>query len=227
MKPFTTALSIVMVMVMCLCLTPSAKAGIDINFGASVQLNDRSDLYFSISSQYFNRDRDTLKRWGAQFRDPDDLAVALYISGHSGRALGEIWALRHQRHMTWWEISVHYGMSIDVWFVNVKHDPGPPYGKAYGHWKNHKKKHKHDRHATFVLTDFDIRNLVAVRVAHEYYGVSIETAMEWRIDGTNLRDLMSDQYEKRHGKPYHASKVTKAAKTQPGKGKSKGKNKKH
>jgi hypothetical protein len=225
MKLFTTALSIVMVM--SLCLTPSAKAGVDINFGASVQLNDRSDLYFSISSNYFNRDRDTLERWGAQFRDPDDLAVALFISGHSERALGEIWKLRHQRRMTWWEISAHYGMSIDVWFVNVKHDPGPPYGKAYGHYKKHKQKHKqkhkHDDHATIVLTDFDVRNLVAVRVAHEYYGVSIETAMEWRIDGTNLRDLMSDQYEKRHGKPYHASKVTKAAKNHPGKGK----NKKH
>jgi hypothetical protein len=204
-----------------LCLTPSANSGIDVKFGAAVQLNDRTDLYVSISSRYFDRDRDTVRTWGARYRNPDDLAVALFISRHSGRSLAEIWAMRHQRGLTWWEISVRYRMPIDVWFVEVERDPGPPYGKAYGYWR----KHRHNRRTRIVLADSDVRNLVAVRMIHEYYRVPIDTAMEWRAGGTNLRDLMSDRYERRHGKPYRVSKVTKAAKTHPGNGKSRGKSK--
>jgi hypothetical protein len=107
---------------------------------------------------------------------------------------------------------MRFGVPMEIWFVKVQHDPGPPYGKAYGHWKHH----KHNRDTSIVLTDVDIRNLVAVRMVHEYYGVSVDAAMEWRSNGTNLRDLMADQYEKRHGKPGHASEASKAGKTHPG-----------
>ena len=85
--------------------------------------------------------------------------------------LNEIFDLR-RRGRTWWEISIRYGVPADAWFVPVRRDPGPPYGKAYGHWK----KHRRDDRRELVLSDVDARNLVAVRVMHEYYGVSAEIA---------------------------------------------------
>ena len=68
-----------------------------------------------------------------------------------------------------------------------------------------------------VLSDADVRNLVAVRVLHEYYGVSVEMAMEWRASGRNLRALVADQYRTRHGKPNKAATAGKSSGT-PGKG---------
>ena len=88
------------------------------------------------------------------------------------------------------------GVPVGAWFVPVQGDPGPPYGKAYGHWKKHKRNPK----AAVVLVDADIRNLVAVRVIHEYYGVPVKAAMEWRASGRDLRNLVSDEYHRRHGK---------------------------
>jgi hypothetical protein len=209
--------------VLAVVLTAPANAGVDIDFGASVQLDDRTDVYFSISSHYFDRDRDTVTTWGARYRDPDDLAVALFIGRHSGRSLDDIYALRQRRGLTWWEISVQYGVPVEVWFVEVKRDPGPPYGNAYGHWK----KHKHNRNTRVVLTDVDLRNLVAVRMVHEYYGVSVDVAMEWRSGGSDLRDLMANEYHNRHGKRHGGSKVATGAKSKPGKGNNgQGKNKK-
>ena len=70
---------------------------------------------------------------------------------------------------------------------------------------------------TFILADTDLRNLVAVRMIHDYYGVSVELAMARRSGGTGLLSLVSDEYRGRHGKgrgPSH----TKANQGHPGKG---------
>ena len=205
-----------------LAVVAPASAGVDVDFGVAAKIDDRTDLYFSISSRYFGRDQDTVTTWGARYHDPDDLAVVLFISKHSGKSLDELYALRQQRGLTWWEISVRYGVTPEIWFVPVQRDPGPPYGKAYGHWKNH----KHDREANVVLTDADLRNLIAVRMVHEYYGVPVDVAMEWRSGGRDLRALMTDEYEKRHGKPYGASSVATGNDTNSGKGQGQG-HKKH
>ena len=49
----------------------------------------------------FDRDRDVVRHWGSRYRDPDDLAVALFISRHSGRSLDAIFTLR-RGGSTWW-----------------------------------------------------------------------------------------------------------------------------
>jgi hypothetical protein len=51
-----------------------------------------------------------------------------------------------------------------------------------------------------VLSDDDMRHLVGARMIHEYYGVSIETAMQWRASGRDIRAVMADRYRERHGK---------------------------
>jgi hypothetical protein len=200
--------------VVALALTATAFAGVDVDFGVAAKLDDRTNLYFSISSRYFGEDRDTVATWGARYRNPDDLAVALFIRSHTGRSLDELYALRQQRGLTWWEIGVRYGMPMDVWFVPVQRDPGPPYGKAYGYWK----KQGRDRGERPRLSDRDLRNLVAVRMVHEYYGVDVDVAMQWRSGGTDLRTLMTDEYVKRHGNPHDSTATSGGKGRKPGKG---------
>ena len=170
-----------------------ATAGIDVDFGASVRLDDRNDLYFRISARYFEQDRATVTRWSTRYGDPDDLAVAMFIHGHCGRSLDELYAWRHQRNMTWWDIGLRCGIPLDAWYVPARRSPGPPYGKAYGH----RKKHQRNPARPVILTDVEIRDLVALRMAHEYYGVALDVAARWRADG-NLRDVMSEEYRRRH-----------------------------
>ena len=198
-------------------LTPATLAGIDIDFGASVRVDDRTDVYLAVSSRYFDEDHDVVRRQGMRYRNPDDLAVALFISRHSRHSPDRIWDLRRQG-LSWWEISVRFGIPTKEWFIETRRDPGPPYGKAYGYWKKHRK----DRNSTVVLSDADCRNMVAVRMVHDYYGVSVEAAMEWRSSGQDLRTLVSDEYQRRHGKSKDHARDT------GGKGQGKSKqNKKH
>jgi hypothetical protein len=172
---------------------PTAQAGLDIDFGAAVRIGDDNDLFLSVSARYFDEDRGSIDRLALRYRNPDDLTVALFVARRSGKSADAVHRLRTDG-LSWWDISLRFGMPMDVWFVPVRRDPGPPYGKAYGHWKHHKR----NRHHAVVLTDADVRNLVAVRMLHEYYGVSVDVAMEWRSSGHDVRILVSDEYGKRH-----------------------------
>jgi hypothetical protein len=193
-------------------LAPAARAGLDIDFGASVRLDDRTDIYLAVSSRYFDEDEPFVRRQGMRYRNPDDLAVALFIARHSGRSADAVWDLR-RKGLDWWEISVRLGIPTDRWFVETRRNPGPPYGKAYGYWKKHRKNPSR----TVVLSDDDCRNLVAVRLVHDYFGVSVEAAMEWRSSGQDLRYIVADEYRRRHGK------AQAQAKNNGGKGKGKSK----
>jgi hypothetical protein len=172
----------------------SARAGVDISFGANVPVGDDANLFFSISSRYFDRDQRAIEDWGRRcYPDPDDLAVALFLSLHCDKDPEFFFSLR-QQGLGWFEISNRCRVPVDVYFVPVERDPGPPYGNAYGHWK----KHRHDRKHVMVLDDRDIRNLVAVRMVHEYYGVPVDVAMQWRSSGSDVRKVMNGEYRKRH-----------------------------
>lgn len=177
-------------------VTPPARAGVDISFGANVPVGDDGNLFFSISSRYFDRDPVVINTWARRYPNPDDLAVSLFIAQRSGKAPDFIFSLR-QRGLSWYDVGTRCGVPVDAWYVPVASErPGPPYGNAYGYWKHHQR----DPHYVVRLSDIDARNLVAVRMVHEYYGVSPEVAMEWRRGGDNLRTIMSREYRNRHGK---------------------------
>jgi hypothetical protein len=172
-----------------------ARAGLDIDFGATVHVGDDTDLYLAVSSRYFNHDQESVRKWNRRCTSPDDLAVALFIARYGKCSPDAVFALR-AKGLTWWQIGVRFGVPARVWFVRVHKDPGPPYGNAYGHWK----KYGHREPAKMHLSDDDARNLVALRMLHEYYGVSAEVAMEWRASGRDLRTITAAEYRHRHQK---------------------------
>ncbi len=170
-----------------------APAGSDVDLGASLRIGDDEEIYFAISARYFGKDRGVVESVAVRYRNPDDLAVSLFIAKHSGQSIDAVHALR-RKELSWWDVSVRLGVPMDAWFVELKRNPQPPYGKAYGHWK----KHRRDKSHVVVLGDDDIRNLVAVRVLHDYYDVPAGVAMKWRASGDDLRVLVASEYHKRH-----------------------------
>jgi hypothetical protein len=173
----------------------AATAGVDVSFGANVPVGDDGNLFVSISSRYFDREPRFVEDWQRRYYpDPDDLAVALFLSRHCDQDPEFIFNLR-KKGVGWFEISNRCRVPVDAFFVTVRRDPGPPYGKAYGHWK----KHKRDRNYVVVLSDDDVRHLVGARMIHEYYGVPYETAMKWRARDRDVRVVMDREYRQRHG----------------------------
>lgn len=188
-----------------------ARGGMDVDFGAAVRVGDHSDLFLHISSRYFERDRRSLEAWGHRFTSPDDLAVFLFLVSRSGQSPDRIYSLRRDGN-SWFDVGATIGLPTEIWFLPVAQEPAPPFGKAYGHWKKAKKR---SRNPAFTLSDVDTRNLVAVRMIHEYYGIPVERAMELRSSGNDLRFLVVAEYRTRHGEQMEASKPRSAPRKRP------------
>jgi hypothetical protein len=176
-----------------LVATPAAHAGVDINFGINAPVGDDGNLFFSISSHYFDREPQVVTTWAHRFPNPDDLAVFLHICSQTRVAPEVVFGYRNHG-MSWYDVGARCGIPVSTWYVPVERAPGPPYGHAYGHWE----KYQHDPHHAVKLSDREARDLVAVRMAHEYYGVSPETAMDWRRHGGDVRTMMTREYRTRH-----------------------------
>ena len=177
--------------VLALCV-PQARASVDVAFGAAVNVNDNTSLFFGVSSRYYAREPRVVETWSQRVPNPDDLSVLMFLSARSGRSLDAVFALR-RAGLSWWDVSIRLGVPADVWFVPVDR-PGPPYGKAYGYWR----KHGRDTRA-YRVDDRSCRDLVAVRMMHDYYGMPVERAMDLRRDGRRIDSLMGDEYRTRHG----------------------------
>jgi hypothetical protein len=186
-------LSASFVVLAALLASPASHAGVDVSFGMYAPMGDDGNLFFSISSRYFDREPQVVQDWGHQFPNPDDLAVFLHVCSHTQLPPPIVYSYRRQG-LSWYEVGVRAGLPVSVWYVPVVVDPGPPYGKAYGHWKKHRRNPSYN----VRLTDRQARDLVAMRMAHEYYGVTPEVAMNWRRQGSSVQDIMTREYHTRH-----------------------------
>jgi hypothetical protein len=105
----------------------------------------------------------------------EDLPVVMFIAQHASVAPSTVVDLR-QRGYSWWDISVRYRLGAETYYVPVAGNPGPPFGRAYGFYKNKPR----DQWNTIVLADADIINLVHLRFLTDYYRVSPQRVMEVR-----------------------------------------------
>lgn len=111
----------------------------------------------------------------------DEIPVVLFVAQRARVTPATVIALRESGR-SWWDISVHFGLGPEVYYVPVVVTPGPPYGKAYGHYKE-KSRQKWN---TIVLADDDVVNLVHLRFLSEHYGVPPERVIEARRHQTNF-----------------------------------------
>ena len=88
-----------------------------------------------------------------------DLPVVLFLARESGRSVDFIVGLR-AGGMSWAAVFDRCRVAPDVLFVGINRDPGPPYGKAWGHWKK--------RGRGVRLSDGDIAGLVHVQLGSRW-----------------------------------------------------------
>jgi len=131
------------------------------------------DFHVAVSNYYHVPEREVVVVRERRIPE-EELPVVFFIAERAHVAPATIVDMR-LRGRSWWDISVHYGMHADVYYVPMAVRTGPPYGKAYGHYKKPKKEWN-----TIVLSDPDIVNLVELRFMSEHYHVAPERIVEMR-----------------------------------------------
>jgi hypothetical protein len=149
-----------------------AARGADAQTAFSVAANI-GDFHVAVSNYYHVPEREVIVVRERRIPD-EELPVVFFIAQRAHVPAARIVEMRLHGD-SWWDISVRYGLGADVYYVPVVVRSGPPYGRAYGHYKKPKNQWN-----TIVLTDADIVNLVELRFMSEHYHVAPERIVELR-----------------------------------------------
>jgi hypothetical protein len=145
-----------------------------------------------------------------------EVPVVFFIA-RSARVAPETIINLRLRGWKWIDIVQLFGLSPEIFYVPVKIKVGgPPYGKAYGYYKNKPRK----EWKTIVLSDYDVINLVNLKFISGHYGYPPEEVIKMRSEGKNFV-LINDEVKK--GKKENRFKEN--GKSENGKSKERGKGK--
>ena len=182
-----------------LFLSPAVSAETQWSVGVSIGDEGIRNFNLSIGQYYRVPEREVIVVRERGFRD-EELPVVFFLASRARVAPGVIIGLR-SKGLSWMDITLHFGLSPEIYYVPVKEvRVGPPYGKAYGHYKKH-PKHEWKR---IALADDDVVNLVNLRFISEHHGYAPETVMKMRAEGRPFVAIHETIYKE--GKDRHARK---------------------
>lgn len=189
----------------------------ELDFLLTPDPSDDVQVLGHVMNDFFKPNPGDLSKLYKSFPDPGDvLAPALFLSSQFGKDLSRIVDLRVGGR-SWNDIFIHFGVSPQVIFVDLPRKPGPPYGKAWGHWS----KHGGDKHGKpFVLSDREFVNWISLRVTSEYFQLDPFNVAGMRSGGKSFNQIIGGQYREKH-KVKKSHKDTSSAHEKQGKDKSK------
>ena len=145
------------------------------------------NFHVAVSNYYHVPEREVIVVRERRIPD-DELPVVFFIAQRARVPVARIVDMR-LRGDSWWDISVRFGLGADVYYVPVAVLSGPPYGRAYGHYKKPRKEWD-----TIALNDADMVNLVQLRFISEHYHIAPERVVEMRernVDFVSIHDNAS------------------------------------
>jgi hypothetical protein len=196
-------------------VAPNSQAGVQV--GVSADDDGVKGFYLAIGEQYRVPEREVVVVRERNIPD-DELPVVFFLARHANVEPGLIVNLRLGGE-SWMDIALQYHLSPEIFYVNFDRDPGPPYGKAWGYYKNH----KHNEWKDIRLVDVDIVNIVNLKFVSERYGCTPVDVVKMRARGDNFvfihkqvkghkaeknnqKAVASSEHDQDHGKSHSKGK---------------------
>jgi hypothetical protein len=155
------------------------------------------NFHVAVSNYYHVPEREVIVVRERRIPD-DELPVVFFIAQHARVPVARIVDMR-LRGDSWWDISVRFGMGADVYYVPMTAvRSGPPYGRAYGHYKKPKQQWN-----TIALTDADVVNLVQLRFISDHYHIAPERVVEMRERNVGFMSIHDNASGKRAAAAKH------------------------
>jgi len=178
-------------------LAPAASGSAQsVSTGISISNGELRSFYLAIGDYYrVPEARVTYVKQHYRVHD-EELPVVFFLASRAHVDPSVIIDFRYRQRMSWLNITLHYGLTPEIYYVPVQR-VGPSYGNAYGHYKKHGKDYR-----KVMLADADVVNLVNLRFMSEYHGVAAEVVMDRRGRGERFV-VMNDHYYKEKGKKHH------------------------
>jgi hypothetical protein len=192
--------------------------GITVNSSAQVSVGITANetgiknFYLAIGDYYKQPEKEIIVVRERGVPD-EDLPVVFYLASRAGVSPAAIIKLR-LGGKSWMDITFNYGLTAEIYYIELKKDYGPPYGKAYGHFKKKPRK----QWGKIVLGDTDIVNFVNLRFLSSHHGYSPDEIIRMRSAGENFVKING---KVKAAKAKGQSKKAAAVKNKASKGKAK------
>lgn len=166
----------------------------DVNVGLSIGENGLQSFYLAIGS-YYNVPEKTVVVVHER-RIPDEELPVVFFLAQQAKVSPDVVINLRLSGQSWMDIAFHYGLTAQAFYVPLAVVPGPPYGKAYGYYKNRpQSKWKEIR-----LSDADIVNFMNLKFVSGYYGYSPDEIVKMRGAGKGFVTI-SNEVKKSKGGP--------------------------
>jgi hypothetical protein len=173
-----TVLAIVVCLLVLSPLTDRCQA--EVNLGISIDDDGIKGFYLAIGEHFEIDARRVTAVKKAEIPD-EEMPVVFFLAKRCFVSPSII--IHHRRDgLSWMNICLKYGLTVEIFWVDLKHKPGPPYGKAWGHFKKKKK----DKWGSIRFTDVEIVNFVNLKFISEHYGHSPDEVVKMRSQGTSF-----------------------------------------
>jgi len=188
----------------------------DVNAGISIGSDGVKSFYVAVGEEYQVPQKEIVVARERKIPD-DELPVLFFIANRADVQPEAVLDLRLSG-LSWMEVSLHFGLHANVFYIDVPGTYGPPYGKALGHFKNRSRRQWRE----IRLGDPDIINLVNLRFISEHYNWSADDVIKMREKGKSFVAINDGVKKARDDQ----SKKTEMAQEDKSKAKSQGKGKK-
>lgn len=165
----------------------------DLDIGLKIDEDGIKSFHLAIGEHYNVPEKEVVVIKKKHLTD-EELPVIFFLARHA-KVRPEVIVQLRLDGKSWLSISHHFGLGIDIFYVPLTKVSGPPYGKAYGHFKNK----PHNKWKYIQLSDIDIINFVNLRFVSDHYGWSPDEVMEMRSSGKTFIEINHAVKEKKAG----------------------------
>lgn len=162
-------------------------AGVAFDVSVGLPISDDAKIFLNITNEYYAPPPEVANAVVQRCPRPeDDFPTILFLARASGRPPAEILNLRLSGN-SWSAILYSVHVAPSVLFAGIDRDPGPPYGRAWGYWRNHSRER-------FVVEDREFVELTKLQVASRYYRVSPYTVVAERQRGVTVERFAAHRH---------------------------------
>ncbi|HEX2896452.1 MAG TPA: hypothetical protein VHP63_00185 [candidate division Zixibacteria bacterium] len=201
---------------MCLLLMSDSSFA-EVSVGLKADDDGINSFYLSVGEQYRVPEKEVIVIREKKVSD-DELPVVFLIARRASVQPVAVVNLR-LAGKSWMDITLHFGLSPAIYYVAFEKDPGPPYGKAWGYYKKHKK----EEWKSIRLGDSDIVNFVNVKFMCDRYGYTPAQVIQMRDKNESFVFVNSKIKKHKEGKSKEHADSDNPGKNKSNKGKGKDK----
>ncbi len=170
-----------------------SPCGAEAQIGLKIDDEGVKSFYLAVGDHYHAPEAELVAVRERHVPD-EELPVVMFLATRARVTPSAILDLR-LKGMSWMEISLRFGLNASTYYVDAGEVSGPPFGHAYGHFKNRKK----DKWKQIRLSDDDVVNLVNLRFISEHYGYKPAEVIKLRQEGHNFVQVNRTVKERKQG----------------------------